>query len=90
ITVDTTAPQATGDEVLTDDVGAVTGPIRSGDTTDDNTPTFSGTAEPGSTVIVRDNGTVIGSAPVAADGSWTFTPSTPLADGEHSFSTVVE
>ncbi|MFH6766452.1 hypothetical protein ACHEUP_19790 [Enterobacter cloacae] len=35
----------------------------SGDTTDDNTPTLSGRAEPGSTVNIIDNGQVIGTAP---------------------------
>ena len=90
ITVDTQAPGAIGSPVLTDDVGAITGPILSGDTTDDNTPTFSGTAEPGSTVIIKDNGKEIGRAPVDAAGDWSFTPSLPLPDGDHSFSAVVQ
>ena len=89
IIVDTTAPSAT-DETLTDDVGPIVGTINENDTTDDNTPTVSGTAEPGTTVIVYDNGTQIGRTPVGPDGNWSFIPSTPLADGEHSFSTVVE
>ncbi|WP_281914991.1 Ig-like domain-containing protein, partial [Pseudomonas lactis] len=66
------------------------GTINDNDTTDDNTPTASGTAEPGTTVIIYDKGVEIGRAPVKDDGTWSFTPNTPLADGDHSFSTVVE
>ncbi|WP_148046921.1 Ig-like domain-containing protein, partial [Pseudomonas poae] len=87
--VDTTAPAA-ADQQLFDDVGPITGVIVDGTVTDDNTPTLNGTAEPGGTVIVKDNGVEIGEAPVAEDGTWSFTPKTPLKDGEHSFSTVVE
>ena len=43
---------------------------------------LSGTAEVGSTVIVSDStGRVIGQASVAADGSWSLTPSPALANG---------
>ncbi|AZC59381.1 Ig-like domain-containing protein [Pseudomonas chlororaphis] len=86
--IDTTAPDA-ADQELTDDVGSITGAIVDGTVTDDNTPTLDGTAEPGSTVIVSDNGVEIGEAEVGEDGSWSFTPETPLEDGEHSISTVV-
>ncbi|MEO6920622.1 MAG: Ig-like domain-containing protein, partial [Collimonas sp.] len=85
ITVDGTAPGAIVDPTLTDDIGAVTGPINTGDTTDDANPTFTGKGEPGSTVIIKDNGAVIGTAPVDSNGDWTFTPATPLQDGDHSF-----
>ncbi|WP_410173360.1 Ig-like domain-containing protein, partial [Enterobacter cloacae] len=50
----------------------------SGDTTDDNTPTLSGRAEPGSTVNIIDNGQVIGTAKVNPDGTWSYTPDQPL------------
>nr|WP_238349884.1 Ig-like domain-containing protein [Pseudomonas sp. BW16M2] len=90
LTIDTGAPGAATDETLSDDVGAITGPIVSGDVTDDNTPTLNGKAEPGSTVIVYDNGQEIGRAPVDANGDWSFTPSEPLNDGQHSFNTVVQ
>ncbi|WP_281914992.1 Ig-like domain-containing protein, partial [Pseudomonas lactis] len=89
IIVDTTAPAASA-ETLSDDVGPIVGTINDNDTTDDNTPTASGTAEPGTTVIIYDKGVEIGRAPVKDDGTWSFTPNTPLADGDHSFSTVVE
>ncbi|QQX57082.1 Ig-like domain-containing protein [Pseudomonas chlororaphis] len=88
IVVDTTAPNV-ADQTLIDDVGPITGVIVDGTVTDDSTPTLDGTAEPGSTVIVSDNGVEIGEVVVAEDGTWSFTPETPLADGGHSISTVV-
>ncbi|QTD31476.1 Ig-like domain-containing protein [Pseudomonas fluorescens] len=94
ITLDTSAPAQATSEALTDNVGNVVGPISNGDTTDDNTPTFNGKGEPGSTVYIYDtvNGvvTLIGSEKVDANGDWTFTPKTPLADGPHSLHTVVQ
>ncbi|MES2251633.1 MAG: Ig-like domain-containing protein [Pseudomonadota bacterium] len=87
--VDTAPPgQVTGLEVL-DDVGAKTGPLANGDTTDDTKPTFNGKAEPGATVKVYDNGTLLGSALVDGNGDWTFTPTTPLVNGPHALTTEV-
>ena len=90
IFVDTSAPATASGETLTDDVGPIIGQINDNDTTDDNTPTVSGTAEPGTTAIIYDKGVEIGRAPVDASGNWSFTPSTPLADGDHSFHSVIE
>ncbi|MGU2314074.1 Ig-like domain-containing protein [Pseudomonas aeruginosa] len=43
---------------------------------------LSGTAEPGSSVTLTDgNGNPIGQTTADANGNWSFTPSTPLADG---------
>ncbi|WP_455854030.1 Ig-like domain-containing protein, partial [Pantoea endophytica] len=74
IIVDTVAPVAPGAPgtpggvVLWDDVGT-TGPIANNGTTDDSTPTFSGTStEIGGIVTISNNGVVIGSATVLADG----------------------
>ncbi|MHC8383994.1 Ig-like domain-containing protein [Pseudomonas sp. LB3P14] len=89
ITVDTTAP-GTATAELSDDVGAIQGPIVSGDITDDNTPTFSGKSEANSTVIIYDQGVEIGRVPADDKGNWSFTPSTPLVDGGHSLSTAVQ
>ncbi len=89
ITVDTTAPVAADASELEDNVGAIVGPIASGDTTDDNTPTFSGTAEPNTTLIIFDNGVEIGRVPVDGAGNWSFTPAPALVDGLHSFSSIV-
>ncbi|WP_449466932.1 Ig-like domain-containing protein [Stenotrophomonas humi] len=84
--VDTVAPTTPGanDAQLIDDAGAVVGPIVSGSTTDDNTPTYNGKAEPNATVVIYDNGKEIGRAQTNGAGDWTFTPSTPLTDGPHS------
>ena len=49
--------------------------------TNDTTPVISGKTEPGSTVEVFVNETSVGFATVAADGTWTFTPTTPLEQG---------
>nr|WP_275452868.1 Ig-like domain-containing protein [Stenotrophomonas terrae] len=61
----------------------MTGVITSGTTTDDSTPTFSGTAEPNATVVIYDDGVEIGRAATDASGAWTFTPSPVLVDGQH-------
>jgi len=61
-----------------DDVGAVTGSLKSGDTTDDSTPTLRGRGVAGS-VIYFQSGTWdgawenAGSTVVKADGSWEWT-----------------
>lgn len=84
IGVDTTAPGAATDVTLVNDANEpITG------STNDNTPTLSGKAEPGSTVTVSDGGTVIGTVPVDGNGNWTFTPNPPLGDGDHSLTVVV-
>ncbi|RPX32238.1 BapA prefix-like domain-containing protein [Pseudomonas aeruginosa] len=47
-----------------------------------NGTTLSGTAEPGATVTLTDgNGNPIGQVTADGSGNWSFTPSTPLADG---------
>ncbi|WP_337031004.1 Ig-like domain-containing protein, partial [Pantoea agglomerans] len=67
---------------LTDDAG---NPIADGSSTSDSTPTIGGDGmQPGSTVTVTDGDTELGTATVGEDGSWTFTPETPLDDGDHA------
>ncbi|HCL3995492.1 TPA: BapA prefix-like domain-containing protein [Pseudomonas aeruginosa] len=47
-----------------------------------NGTTLSGTAEPGATVTLTDgNGNPVGQVTADGSGNWSFTPSTPLADG---------
>ncbi len=47
-----------------------------------NGTTLSGTAEPGATVTLTDgSGNPIGQVTADGSGNWSFTPSTPLADG---------
>lgn len=71
---------------VADDVAPSTGNIASGGDTNDNTPTLTGTAEPGAIITVSDNGNTL-LPPVTADsnGNWTFTPLLPLPDGDHVF-----
>ncbi|WP_343704762.1 Ig-like domain-containing protein [Chitinophaga sp.] len=57
--------------------------------TKNNKPALSGTAEPNTTVTIYNNGVAIGTAAVSADGTWSFTPATALADGEHAITTTV-
>ncbi|WP_238158677.1 Ig-like domain-containing protein, partial [Trabulsiella odontotermitis] len=89
VEIDATAPAAVTDLTITDDVGTITGPLTNNAITDDNKPTFTGKAEPNSTVNILDGGTVIGSAAVDNNGNWNWTPSTALADGAHQFTTTV-
>jgi len=70
--IDTNAPAAP----------VVTSPV-DGSVTNNQTPTFSGTAEAGSTVTVMDGTTVICSA-VATGGNWTCTAGAAMAEGNHS------
>ncbi|WP_217550770.1 Ig-like domain-containing protein, partial [Pantoea sp. GbtcB22] len=88
--LDLTKPDAADDLTAEDNVGPITGPIQSGDTTDDSTPPFGGTGEPGDKVIVKDGDDVIGTTIVGEDGSWEFTPVPPLQDGEHSIIVIIE
>ncbi|WP_439953078.1 Ig-like domain-containing protein, partial [Escherichia coli] len=61
----------------------MTGNLTSGQVTNDTTPTIGGTGQPGSTIHIMNNGTQIGLATVDGSGNWTFTPSTPLGDGNY-------
>ncbi|WP_375195977.1 Ig-like domain-containing protein [Sphingobium sp.] len=85
LTVDTSAPAAPAIAAVTDDAGTRTGTLANGATTDDTLPLLTGTAEAGATVTLYDNGAVIGTATANGSGVWSFTPGTPLAQGDHSF-----
>ncbi|MDA4830268.1 Ig-like domain-containing protein, partial [Enterobacter hormaechei] len=58
------------------------------DTTNDATPTLSGTAEANATVTIRADGVVIGTTVADGLGAWSFTPSTPLGEGPHALTAV--
>jgi hypothetical protein len=72
-TVDTTAPAAPV---------AIT--PANGSLTNDNTPTYSGTAEANSTVTVIVDGSAIGTTTANGSGNWSLTQPTALADGSHT------
>ncbi|MER1436452.1 Ig-like domain-containing protein [Enterobacter hormaechei] len=79
---------ATPTFLLVDNAGDKQGVLSAKEVTDDNTPTFSGTGQPGATIQVKDgSGSTIASTMVAKDGTWTVTLPTQ-ADGEHTWSVV--
>ncbi len=51
--------------------------------TADNTPTVTGTAEANSTVTIYNGGTIVATVSANASGNYTYTFTTPLADGTH-------
>ncbi|MBL8918804.1 MAG: hypothetical protein JNJ54_08105 [Myxococcaceae bacterium] len=59
-----------------------------GTKTKNDTPTFTGTAPPSSTVTVREGSTVICSAMADAMGAWRCTPSTPFTEGPHTVTAI--
>ncbi|MES3452788.1 Ig-like domain-containing protein [Enterobacter hormaechei] len=89
IVIDTAAPSPAENIVINDNVGDKQGPVGDGDTTDDQSPTLSGEAEPGSVVDIYDNDEKIGSVIVDDEGKWSYTPDKPLAKGDHEITTTV-
>ena len=84
VSTDLTAPPAPVIGSLSDDVGAMRGPIASSSTVDDTQPTVTGTAEPGATVKLYDGERLIGTALAdSTTGAWTATTSV-LRDGMKS------
>ncbi|VFS22319.1 putative outer membrane adhesin like protein [Enterobacter cancerogenus] len=81
---DTTAPDAPEIVLVNDNVGSDAGPVGNGKPTNDATPTLSGIGEAGATITVYDNGKAIGTTKVDAEGKWSFTPATALAEGSHT------
>ena len=57
--------------------------------TNDNTPTLVGKATANATISVFDgegeHAPLIGTTTADADGNWSYTPNSPLADGDHKF-----
>nr|QKW93715.1 hypothetical protein [Vitiosangium cumulatum]QKW93749.1 hypothetical protein [Vitiosangium cumulatum] len=54
--------------------------------TNDTTPTYTGTAEPGSTVTVIVDGNPVGTTTTDASGNWIFTQPTELVEKSHTVS----
>ncbi len=71
-----------------DEQGHQQGVLVDGAMTDDNTPTFSGTGEPGATIQIKDAaGNTIASTTIDEAGKWSVTLP-EQADGSHSWSVV--
>jgi large repetitive protein len=83
VQVGTAVPATPAAPTFTDDSGHS---IPAGSTTSDNHPHINGTGTAGDTITVYDGSTVLGTTTVAANGTWTFTPSTNLSGGSHSIS----
>ncbi|MFG8173890.1 Ig-like domain-containing protein, partial [Pseudomonas aeruginosa] len=74
---DASGNTSAGSSVTVDSVAPVTPVVNPS-----NGTTLSGTAEPGSSVTLTDgSGNPIGQVTADGSGNWSFTPSTPLADG---------
>ncbi|MGX9221460.1 Ig-like domain-containing protein [Massilia varians] len=84
LSIDTSAPAAPSVPDL--EASSDTGYSDSDDITGSATPTFTGTAESGTTVSLYDGSTKLGSA-VAVNGTWTITSSV-LASGSHDITAV--
>ena len=81
VTIDTTAPTAPSAPALT--AASDSGSSASDRVTNDNTPTFTGTATVGSNVRLYAATSATGSMVTASDGSWTATAGT-LSDATYS------
>ncbi|UVC31711.1 Ig-like domain-containing protein [Pantoea sp. SOD02] len=101
LTIDTVAPTLPDDgsigpgqafEGAWDDVGDHTGWIADSAATDDARPEFKGAgliANAGEYVIIYNGTTVLGTTTVQADGTWTWTPGSDLADGSYAVSIAI-
>jgi hypothetical protein len=75
--IDTQAPEApTGFDLV---AGSDSGVSNSDNITNDTTPTLTGSAEPGSTVLLFDGAVRIASTVTDATGHWQYTPETAIA-----------
>ena len=74
-----------GDNILEHNVSERTGLH----ITNDNTPTLIGKATANSTISIFDgegeNAPLLGTTTTDNDGNWSYTPTSPLADGDHKF-----
>jgi hypothetical protein len=73
-----------------DDAGGQTGNLLSGDVTDDTRPRISGSSDPLATVVIYNDGKEIGRSQADAQGNWSFTPESELANGVYNFTAVAE
>jgi len=94
VTIDLTPPATPVITTITDNVGSIQGAIADGGTTDDTTPTISGTAEPNAYISIfmtlPDGSLKIEGGidlKANASGNWSFTPA-PLANGLYEFKVV--
>ncbi|MDM7852835.1 Ig-like domain-containing protein, partial [Pseudochrobactrum kiredjianiae] len=89
VVVDVTPPAKPELDQIIDAVGAETGPVSNNGTTDDSRPTFKGKGEAGGLVTIMDNGKVLGTTTVGADGTWTFRPDAAMTAEAHTITITV-
>ena len=78
-------------EVIDDQRGGKFNEDVKGGLTNDSTPTFKGTAKPGTTITLKNgNDLIADNIPVKTDGSWEFTIKTPLAQGDYSITATAK
>ncbi|VTP75367.1 Uncharacterised protein [Leclercia adecarboxylata] len=69
-------------------MGPIQTPITtSGQVTDDALPGLTGTAEANATVVIYDNGAQVATVQATETGEWSWTPTTALSNGSHTFTT---
>ncbi|WP_202306893.1 BapA/Bap/LapF family large adhesin [Dryocola clanedunensis] len=87
VVVDASAPATPAITSIVDDVagGVFNGSLSNNQLTNDARPTLNGTAEAGSTVSIYDNGLLLTTVTANGSGSWTYTPTAALSQGNHSF-----
>jgi hypothetical protein len=78
---DNIGQETSGFDVLTDGAVAISQPLP-GATVRTDMPVFSGTGTPGATLTITVNGEPAGTVTVGDDGAWTWSPDSPLAEGE--------
>lgn len=82
--------QSRTSDTTTDDTDKPVVPDGSGglvadtDLSDPTEPLMDGNATAGNTILISDNGVVIGSAIVDDSGYWIFMPDSPLGEGDHA------
>ena len=84
VIVDTTAPSAVT-LAASNNNGSTPVTIPNNGVTNDSTPLLSGTGEAGARISVYEGATLLGTATVASNGSWSFVTGT-LSNGTHTLS----
>ena len=69
---------------IIDNVGETQANLKTGDETDDTTPTFNGKGKPGDIVTLYDGDKVVATTTVNTDGTWSITPQNELGGGTHT------
>ena len=83
IVIDTTAPSPPEAPDLT--AASDSGTSNTDNITSDSTPTFTGTAEAGSTVtVISSVSGTLGTTTADGSGNWSYTVAIPLSDGSHT------